>query len=590
MTLPAQHSVAPVELRDAQPEHATADAPSDTWKDRPWVVFFCAFAVRAFIAAVFLGSCDTIDTIAHIPTAAAHGYYFLPYFPVIYNITGASALLITKLHFLPIGLVPKLIPCLADSLIAVWFLKDNRHEKRFRQRAAWFYVFCPLPIILVCIQGQWDSMWVLPMVSALAMADLLRHTTSSRRRTLLIIGALLGIAVLSKPVAIIAAGLLIPNYRSRKSTNEWIQECGLILVGFLATMGLFLAKFALDGTNLHRNLMNVLAYGGTPGFTIFGPAKFYSLHALTTTNVNLTVAAVTSEFRDLSIIYVLAIVLYQIFARVPLDKMTAAAVALLICPAVGGLAPQYLLWPLVFILAAGRVRAAVVYSLSASSLYFLFFLVPGASAANGESSAAYLPLRSLSFLGVPHSALEWFANSPVALDIWNPLANLFVPFVMCCFGLYLLVSRTTPKYAPEEVHLQPLGLRAIRTCIPYVAAIVIATIAFSFSTNDKLRSMYVTIDAGVQKYGFTHSIFNASYWSKTLFFTTRSPWNALESGTWWGSIIVLGPLLIALWGVFACRHFSSSDALIKREDSRRPFHSWRRVRERSRVRDGSVAP
>jgi hypothetical protein len=555
------------------------------WKERPRAVFTCALAVRVVIAAVFLGSCDSLNAIAVVPTAASHAYFYLPYFPVIDNILGTSALVISKLHFIPLALVPKLIPCLADSLIAVWFLMDNRFDKPFRRRAAWLYVFCPLPLILICIQGQWDSMWVLPMVSALAMADLVKHTTSTRRGTLLIIGALLGIAILSKPVAIITAGLLIPNFRLRRSTNDWIQECSLMLIGFATTMGLFFAKFALDGTNLHRSVDNVIAYAGTPGFTVFGPAKLWYLHALSVIPVSHSVATqeltVNADLRDLSIIYVLAIVLFQVFARVPLDKMTAAAAALLICPAVGGLAPQYLFWPLVFILASGRVRAAVAYALSASSLYFLFFLIPGASAVKGESAAAYLPLRSLSFLGIPHRALEWFANSPVALDIWNPLANLIVPIAMCCFGLYLLVARTRPQYAPEERHLQPLELRAIRTCIPYVAALVVATLVYSFYTINNLSAMYATLDAGVRKYAFLHPIFNTSYWSGAFFFTTHTPWNALTSGTWWGSILVLGPLLIVAWGVFACRRFSSADALVKRDDAAKPFFTWRRVRESS---------
>jgi hypothetical protein len=548
-----------------------------TWKQRPVAVFVCAFAVRVVIAVVFLGSCDTLSSLAVIPVSASHGNFYLPYFPVIENILGTSNLIVSHLHFVPIALVPKLIPCLADSLIAVWFLTDNRFESHYRRRAAWLYVFCPLPLILVCIQGQWDSMWVLPMVSALAMADLLQHTTKSRRRTLLIIGALLAVAILSKPAAIIAAGFLIPNWRNRPSTNGWIQECGLILIGFAATMGLFLAKFSLDGINLHWNLDNITSYAGTPGTTLFGPAKLWYPHA-----VNHTVATVTADFRDLSIVYVLAIVLYQVFARVPLDKMTAAAAALLICPAVGGLAPQYLFWPLVFILASGRFRAAVWYALSASSIYFVFFLIPGASAAVGESSAAYLPLRSLSFLGVPRSALEWFANSPVALDIWNPFANLVVPIAMCCFGLYLLVSRTRPQYAPDESDLQPLGLRAIRTCIPYVAAVVIAMIAYSFYTVTNFPAMYARIDADVLKYAFLHQIFNSNDWTQGINFTTRSPWNELMSGTWWGTILVLGPLLIVLWGLFASRHFAESDALVKRDDAGQPLLAWRRARESSR--------
>jgi hypothetical protein len=553
------------------------------WMERPGVVFVCAFALRLLIAAVFLGSCDTLNAISLIPKAASHGYFYLPYFPVIENIMGSSALVASKLHFVPVALIPKIIPCFADSLIAVWFLKDNRFDRLFRRRAAWLYVFCPLPLILICIQGQWDSMWVLPMVAALAMADLVKNMTASRRRTLLLIGALLGIAILSKPVAIIAAGLLIPSYRNRQSSSDWIEECGLMLIGFAATMGLFFAKFALDGTNLHRNLDNVIAYAGTPGFTVFGPAKLWYLHVLSIIPVASNVASqelmVNADLRDLGIIFVVAIVVYQIFARVPLDKMTAAAAALLICPAVGGLAPQYLFWPLVFILASGRIRAAISYALSASSLYFLFFLIPGASAVKGESSAAFLPLRSLSFLGVPRSALEWFANSPVALDIWNPLANLIVPIAMCGFGLYLLLSRTKPAHARDVSQLQPLGLRATRTCIPYVAAIVVATVAYSIYTVHSLGPLFVTLDAGVAKYGFLHPIFNTKLWSKAFFFTTQSPWTALVSGSWWGSVLVVGPLLIVLWGVYAWRHFAGSDATVKRDDASGPVFTWRRVRE-----------
>jgi hypothetical protein len=209
------------------------------------MVFACAFAVRVALGAVFLGSNDNLSSIAYVPMAARHVPILLPYFPVIVNILGTSGLVVTKLHFVPIALVPKLIPCFADSLIAVWFLLDNRFERRFRRRAAWLYVFCPLPLILICINGQWDSMWVLPMLSALAMADLMKNATTSRRRTLLIIGALLAVAILSKPVAIITAGLVIPNFRSRKGTSDWLQECCLILIGFATTMGLFFAKFRL---------------------------------------------------------------------------------------------------------------------------------------------------------------------------------------------------------------------------------------------------------------------------------------------------------------------------------------------------------
>src|SRR5579863_3773745 len=71
---------------------------ADMWKDRPGAVFLCALTVRVIIATVFLGSCDTLDSIAHIPLAAAHGYFYLPYFPIIDNILGSSALIVSKIN------------------------------------------------------------------------------------------------------------------------------------------------------------------------------------------------------------------------------------------------------------------------------------------------------------------------------------------------------------------------------------------------------------------------------------------------------------------------------------------------------------
>ncbi len=322
----------------------------------------------------------------------------------------------------------------------------------------------------------------------------------------------------------------------------------------------------------------MVSYVRNPGFIIFGPGGFLNLHSINAINT----VALSSDLRKLSVLYVLAIVFYQIFARVRLDNMTAAAAALLICSAVGGIEPQYLFWPLVFILASGRVRAGVTYALFASSLYFLFFLIPGASTTKGESSTAYLPLRHLSFLGIPRGALEWFANSHVALDIWDPLANLVLPVAMCCFGLYLLVSRATPRYAPEESHLQPLGLRAIRTGIPYSAVMALATVVYSVYTNVNLIAMYQALQAGVRKYAFVHPIFNTSYWIGAHYFIVQRPWNAFVPGAWWGSILIFGPLLIALWGILACRHFSNSDAIIIRDDHRPFSKSSRKLKIRAR--------
>jgi hypothetical protein len=526
-------------------------------KESAAVVFGTSLLVRLTLAAIFLGSCDNLNALAAIPVVAAHRYLYLPYFPIIENILGSSALLVTRIHFLPVALVPKLVPCLADSLISVWFLRDKRFDEKFRSTAAWIYVFCPLPLILICIQGQWDSMWVLPMVSALAMSELVKHETTTKRSTLLLIGALIGVAVLSKPVALIVAGLVLPNYRSRRSTNDWVQECCIIIIGATATLGVFFLKFVGDGINLHQNIQNVIAYAGTPGFTVFGPAKLWFFKELSAIPVGrsaqLRELAVNADLRDLSIIYVVAIVIYQLVAKAQPDRMAAAAAALLICPAVGGLAPQYLFWPLVFILASGRMRTAITYALAASTVYFVFFLIPGASAVPGESLAAYLPLRSLHFLGVPGSALHWFVASPAALDIWQPLANLMVPVAMCALGLFLLLSEWEPNHDVGYASLPPLQLRSTKTCIPYVVVLLVATVAYSLSKVADPTALITAINGGVNRYALTKNLFTYDTWSTTYYWAARPPYSSVQSGSWWGTILWIGPLAMAAWGIHAYR-------------------------------------
>ena len=107
-------------------------------------------------------------------------------------------------------------------------------------------------------------------------------------------------------------------------------------------------------------------------------------------------------------------------------------------------------------------------------------------------------------------------------------------------------------------------------------------VVYSVYRDNNLAAMFATLDAGVRKYGFIRPIFNTSYWSNAYYFTTRTPWNYLVSGTWWGSILVLGPLLIVVWGVVVCRHFSRLDAVVKRDDTGQPLFTWRRARESSR--------
>jgi hypothetical protein len=171
MTLPVKNSVP---SGDVASEFAVSP---HKLVDRPGAVFVVSIVVRILLAAVFLGSTDTMNSLMEIPLAATRTWFYLPYFPIVQNILGATNPIVNHVRFVPIGLVVKIVPCIVDSLISVWLLQNNRFDRRYRRSSAWLYAFCPLPLILICLQGQWDSLWVLPAVTAVALSDVLTNST-----------------------------------------------------------------------------------------------------------------------------------------------------------------------------------------------------------------------------------------------------------------------------------------------------------------------------------------------------------------------------------------------------------------------------
>jgi hypothetical protein len=539
MTAPLEPAVTSDE---STPEHVQVP---QRMSDRPGVIFTASLLIRMTLASAFLGSADAMNALAVIPPASTHTFFYLPYFPIVQNILGATTPLVNHAQFIPIGLTVKLLPCVVDSLLSVWLLQNNRLDRRYRRSAAWLYAFCPLPLILICMDGQWDSLWVLPALTAVAMADLLTDESKSRQTTLLLIGALLGLAVLSKPSAFIIAGLLLPSFRYRKSLFGWCYDAALVVMGGAATVVLFFLKFAANGVHVHQNITDALQYADQPQSTLFGLANLSVLRHFNTVH-----SSALQDLRHLAIVYVIGITVYQLVARRPVDRMSAAAALLLICPAIGGLSPQYLFWPLLFILASGRIRLASVYATISACVYFLFFLIPGASFNRGVNLGALLPLRSLQFLGLPIAALKWFAR-PAVLSEWHVLANLIVPLAMCGLGVYLLVSQRIEREGLLAVQSEPLQLRSIRTIVPYTVIMVLIVFAYGLVSTHDARPTIASITRGVNHYAFAHPIFSWHLWSKYYFWTTQHPYRDVLGGNWWGTILVLGPLGIALWSVFA---------------------------------------
>lgn len=335
------------------------------------------------------------------------------------------------------------------------------------------------------------------------------------------------------------------------------------MAGASITFGLFFLQFANEGINIHRNINVAVEYASAPVITLFGPANLWA-----TAGSSGSASNVATEFRQLAIIYVLAIVVYQLFVKRPVDKMSAAAAALLICAAVGGLAPYYLFWPLVFIIASGRLRMASIYAIVASCFCSLFFLLDADHhvQGSGPNLGALLPLRSLHFLGLTHRTVS-LLSSRITLDLWTPLANLLVPLAMCILGIYVLVSKRTVPSEEEVTEIAPLKLRSIRLAVPYLVTLLAVTISYGFISFRSPRELIHSIYVGVNHYAFVLPIYSWRHWSTAYYWTAKTPYRDVLYGNWWSSILVLGPLYIALWGYFTLRSDRTSKAQLNRPET-----------------------
>ena len=502
-----------------------------------------ALVVRLVLAWVFLGSVDTVNTISAMPVALRHGVVYIPYFPLITNWLNLAAVI--DVHWLkwahdlglrpwalPVAFVPKLLPCLADSMLAAWLSMDRGQSVRNRRLAAWTYATCPLPLIIVCLQGQWDSVWVFFVILAIAIASGERTTAKARA----IAGVLLGLGVLVKPVPLIMLPLLFSPFGKRVSISTWIRELLPTVLAFLGVVLVAFSWFALEGINLSKNVHGVIRYSTDPKLSLFGISRLQLLNHFGNS---------TTGLRDLSILVGAVLILRFHLSHHPLDPMITAAALLLITPALGGIAPQYLLWPLPFLLATGRLRVTAVYGALSSLVVLAFFIVPRASHIVGENNDLFLPIRRLGFLAIPTGVRNWLATgAPVKL--WHPVGNFILPVAMLALAVFVLRqelhwrgSATIPLH--PKAQRDSWRLASILAVVVIVMGIVYELGPYRADSRDLSNHLVDLLHA----YPFIRPPILQPFPGHLIgAFQAGSPW--LSALTWFGA-------LIAVWSIITWR-------------------------------------
>lgn len=412
------------------------------------LVFLAALIPRLALAWVTFGSTDIVHCFKNTTSILSGQQPFLPYLPGVEILIWFGGLLA---HFtnIPPGLAYKLIPLLFDCGIAV-LLRDARS-----MRTGLLYAIAPVPMIIVCMHGQWDSLFLYFLTLALVLAE------RDGARVQGLAGAAWFLSIVPKPLALPLVLLFLPSPREVGRSPEARRKAFSFLFGAGAAGLLYAFVLVLaDSIPSMERLRLILIYGGA-GHGFFGLPWLAGLPLAR---------------------YWTLIPFAFILAMVWMGRMRREEGVLLffvMAMVNSALAPQYLGWLVPFALLADRRRFLALYLLVAGVFLALFYRSIGVNEPTIVFVGAYAVLKQVAWLSPPATSdqvakwVAWIGNYALPLlclgyGIWaflrswrqrptsrltsRPLATILAPAVLLLSVLALAVvwGLAQPPVAPND--------------------------------------------------------------------------------------------------------------------------------------------
>ncbi len=269
---------------------------------------------------------------------------------------------IEKTIHIPFPIANKLAATVADGLIAVLLFKLISEKEKLSKKFAYglFYALNPVSILITGFHGQHDA---LPTLATLAAVYIFPRY--------MLLGALfLGLGMAFKPFPV----LLLPLFLFMRPI-AWRKRVQFTL---LSMVPLFLAFAPLWITAFGMVNRGILIYSGSPDYgwlSLIRTAYWLSHHAIYVPLPNIDLLLSISKYVFLSA-YVLVVI--TMLRRKTVNPITGAIslVYFLFYFVYGGIASQYLVWLLPFLILYNR-RYAFAYTIIATTAllgYYAFFL------------------------------------------------------------------------------------------------------------------------------------------------------------------------------------------------------------------------
>ena len=395
-------------------------SPSESSVHPRILIFSASLVMKGIIGVLFFGSVDLINSATNSLALLAGGQVHLPYLPAINAFLWFGGVLSATLG-VPFPLSLKLVPILFDSLLAV-LIYDlvRRSEPPLALRAGLLYALSPIALLITSFHGQWDAIALFFLLLAFGV---LQGSRLDPRKELLF-GVLFGVSILIKPIGIPFL-LLFPSGKRWKRIMDRPAIVGLAVV-----LGIAFVIFASCGYSIVDTLILIFCYSAKGAQEVGLPFSPFLSHF---------------HIQNYRLYWILPAMagIGWLHHRRKLTAIDAVLLFYLYCTATTGISPQYLLWPLPFLIVTKRLRLAALYTAVATAFLLIFYSNPWASYFAFENMGVFAPLRAFSWL-LPPAALE----KCELLTVVHALGNLVLPACAMVIGAY--VVRTSQRQMAEE--------------------------------------------------------------------------------------------------------------------------------------------
>ena len=433
-----------------------------------------SLVLRVGLGLVFFGSIDLLNSVcgSRILLAgrqlgsrillAGRQLDLLPYFPVVPALIWLGGVLSVRTA-LPVAFCFKLVPILFDSLLALLIYDVLvRRSPAVAFRAALLYATSPIALLITCIHAQWEPICLFFLMLALNLVD----DPAPGRHLRLLAGACFALSFLVKPLTVVCFPFLFPPLLPTEGRRRRLHESFDTALGMEVFVAASFVLFWLFGYDLLFLLLRIW-FHAFQGVQIFGLPFAFQFNGPILLRSRIWIPLVLAW-------------LAVAYHRGKVGRFEAALFSLSLPLGVAGIAPQYLLWPVPYLLVTRMFRLGALYNLVTVAFLVVYYMMPSASYIPNENMGAFAALRGFSWL-MPPQAIG--AGLPARL--LHFVGNLVIP--VCALTI---AARAAGLRGKADAHAdraeEPSGCPAPAYSLYLTTlAAVVGSLALLYATEDR---------------------------------------------------------------------------------------------------------